>query len=147
LAEAKQILPEDEKVKNFEGTIEIYWRSIQSLYDLLLALCVSPVQIKKYSTFTYEKITIADNTVLQKFRKSAKEIVADNERETEIVEIYSKNDLAPGLYEGGFKLWECSLDLVDYLAEKVPKTNTSRSLLFGKKVLEVRRLLLQYCTI
>jgi protein-histidine N-methyltransferase len=26
------------------------------------------------------------------------------------------SDLIPGVYEGGFRVWECSLDLVDYLA-------------------------------
>jgi len=25
------------------------------------------------------------------------------------------SDLVPGVYEGGLKTWECSLDLVDYL--------------------------------
>ena len=25
------------------------------------------------------------------------------------------SDLIPGIYEGGLKTWECSLDLVDYL--------------------------------
>jgi len=28
-----------------------------------------------------------------------------------------KSDLVPGLYEGGFKLWECSIDLVDHLVD------------------------------
>jgi len=29
-------------------------------------------------------------------------------------------DLQSGVYEGGFKLWECSLDLVDYLKDCLP---------------------------
>lgn len=28
------------------------------------------------------------------------------------------SDLIPGLYEGGFKIWECSLDLIDYLMKR-----------------------------
>lgn len=41
------------------------------------------------------------------------------------------SDLVHGVYEGGLKTWECSLDLVDYIHEKstlVPN---------GKRVLEV----------
>lgn len=27
------------------------------------------------------------------------------------------SDLVSGVYEGGLKIWECSLDLVDYIAQ------------------------------
>lgn len=37
-------------------------------------------------------------------------------------------DIIPGLYEGGFKLWECTLDLLRFL-ESQPH------LLLGKRVL------------
>ncbi len=39
-------------------------------------------------------------------------------------------DLIPGVYEGGFKVWECAFDLLDYLAK-------SGMDLSGKKVLEL----------
>ena len=40
------------------------------------------------------------------------------------------SDLVPGVYEGGLKLWECSIDLVNFMAlEKMS--------LCGKKVLEI----------
>jgi len=29
----------------------------------------------------------------------------------------SDNDIKPYVYEGGFKTWECSVDLANYLAE------------------------------
>ena len=42
----------------------------------------------------------------------------------------SNSDLVPCIYEGGLKIWECSLDLVNYLAEE-------RVDFRGKKVLEL----------
>ncbi|KAF5318610.1 hypothetical protein D9619_010777 [Psilocybe cf. subviscida] len=40
------------------------------------------------------------------------------------------SDLVPGVYEGGLKTWECSLDVVDYL-------NSNPSSFVGKKVVEI----------
>ncbi|KAF5368666.1 hypothetical protein D9757_010230 [Collybiopsis confluens] len=42
------------------------------------------------------------------------------------------SDLVPGVYEGGFKTWECSLDLVDYLHR-----NLTEASLKGKRSLEL----------
>ncbi|KAF9073097.1 hypothetical protein BDP27DRAFT_1319385 [Rhodocollybia butyracea] len=42
------------------------------------------------------------------------------------------SDLVPGVYEGGLKTWECSLDLVDYL-----DSNLEEKDLRGKRVLEL----------
>lgn len=33
-----------------------------------------------------------------------------------LAKVVGGTDLAPNVYEGGFKLWECSIDLCDYLA-------------------------------
>lgn len=44
----------------------------------------------------------------------------------------SPSDLVPGVYEGGFKTWECSLDLVDYL-----EGNGKSACLVGKRILEL----------
>ena len=41
------------------------------------------------------------------------------------------SDLVPGVYEGGLKTWECSLDLVNYLE------GAKRGDVRGKRVLEV----------
>jgi len=46
------------------------------------------------------------------------------------------SDLVPGVYEGGLKTWECSLDLVDYL-DQIRETEMFRGIR-GKRVLEVR---------
>ena len=34
--------------------------------------------------------------------------------------VVSRTDLLPGVYEGGFKVWECSIDLVRYLEANKP---------------------------
>ncbi|KAL1700263.1 hypothetical protein EV121DRAFT_283512 [Schizophyllum commune] len=52
------------------------------------------------------------------------------------------SDLVPGLYEGGLKTWECSLDLVDYLdglqaGEGTSSDATASSMWVGKRVLEI----------
>jgi protein-histidine N-methyltransferase len=44
------------------------------------------------------------------------------------------SDLVPGVYEGGLKTWECSLDLVNYLDEI---KDTEQRKLEGKRILEV----------
>ncbi|KAJ7782382.1 hypothetical protein DFH07DRAFT_900850 [Mycena maculata] len=46
----------------------------------------------------------------------------------------SPSDLVPGVYEGGLKTWECSLDLVDYL-EGLEDLNPAY--FSGKRILEV----------
>ncbi|KYQ88745.1 hypothetical protein DLAC_10775 [Tieghemostelium lacteum] len=50
--------------------------------------------------------------------------------ETEQMINIQKTDLIPGVYEGGFKLWECSIDIINYLIDN----NTN---LTGKNVLEI----------
>ena len=46
------------------------------------------------------------------------------------------SDLVPGVYEGGLKTWECSIDLVNYLDGVA---GSSEGAYFaGKRVLEVR---------
>lgn len=37
----------------------------------------------------------------------------------QIPETHNNLDLIPGTYEGGFKLWECTLDLLEYLSQNV----------------------------
>jgi protein-histidine N-methyltransferase len=46
------------------------------------------------------------------------------------------SDLVPGVYEGGLKTWECSLDLVDYL-DSLKDTPNFRGF-SGRSILEVR---------
>jgi protein-histidine N-methyltransferase len=49
--------------------------------------------------------------------------------------IDTTSDLIPGVYEGGLKTWECSIDLACYLDEI---TRTESMDIRGKRILEVR---------
>ena len=57
--------------------------------------------------------------------------VSNNEALPETLKGEQNNsDLVSGVYEGGLKVWECSLDLVDYITLNKEKFE-------GKKVLEI----------
>lgn len=43
------------------------------------------------------------------------------------------SDLLPGIYEGGLKTWECSVDLASYLSD----TSRRHGSIQGKRVVEV----------
>jgi predicted nicotinamide N-methyase len=43
---------------------------------------------------------------------------------------FENSDIIPGLYEGGYKVWECCIDLSEYLAQ-------SHDCLAGKRVIEL----------
>lgn len=47
----------------------------------------------------------------------------------------SATDLVPGVYEGGLKTWECSLDLAAVLAQRI--AGSSEEFLQNKKVIEL----------
>ncbi|KAG8930542.1 hypothetical protein FRC02_004057 [Tulasnella sp. 418] len=58
----------------------------------------------------------------------------DEENETQAKQfIDAPSDLVPGIYEGGLKTWECSLDLVSYMSSGA----MSEYYLPGKRVLEL----------
>lgn len=42
-------------------------------------------------------------------------IVSETAHDHELRDILVDSDLEPGVYEGGFKVWECAIDLVHYL--------------------------------
>lgn len=63
--------------------------------------------------------------------------IEDNLKEKEehqsldiLTAVKNSSDLIPSIYEGGMKIWECSLDLVDYLIERGIEFE-------GKRVLEI----------
>ncbi len=62
---------------------------------------------------------------------------ADGPDKAELSFVDNPSDLAPGLYEGGLKTWECSLDLVDVLEAKV-KSERGSGWVRGKRIFEVR---------
>jgi hypothetical protein len=73
-----------------------------------------------------EDVVFGKSHVLKKHRKTQ---AIGNEQ---IDDIVKKSDLQPAVYEGGFKLWECAIDLLNYFVER------SNPIQFeGKRVLEV----------
>jgi len=48
----------------------------------------------------------------------------------------SNNDIKPYVYEGGFKTWECSVDLANYLAEMIAAEEET-TLTSGLDIVEV----------
>lgn len=67
-----------------------------------------------------------------KFQIAQEDDLETNGVTATVFELVEKSDLVKGVYEGGFKTWECSIDLVQYLATKVRDEEIA-----GKKVLEV----------
>lgn len=70
-----------------------------------------------------ESVNLEDGLTLLKGRVSTKEVFG-----------LPNSDLVPGVYEGGLKLWEGSLDLINALQAEVRNGHLSFS---GKRVLEV----------
>jgi len=48
-----------------------------------------------------------------------------------VKEAVERTDVETGVYEGGFKLWECAMDLVEYLVKNPSLSNQSRVLELG----------------
>lgn len=58
-------------------------------------------------------------------------------KEREEFNVDEATDLVKGVYEGGLKTWECSLDLVDYLDTIGCGLTGDEEMVRGKSVLEV----------
>ena len=52
------------------------------------------------------------------------------EQKSKIAEIIKTMDVLKGVYEGGMKVWECAIDLIDYL-------KNNRNLWVGKSVIDI----------
>ncbi|KLO14017.1 hypothetical protein SCHPADRAFT_851690, partial [Schizopora paradoxa] len=57
-------------------------------------------------------------------------------KDAELSFVDNPSDLAPGLYEGGLKTWECSLDLVDVLEGRI-KFERGHGWVRGKRAIEI----------
>lgn len=66
----------------------------------------------------------------------SKDIADGKTRPDALSFVDNPSDLVPGLYEGGLKTWECSLDLVESLFNLSSGSRLSREVI-GKRVLEV----------
>ena len=66
--------------------------------------------LQKSDTMIYDLIPISSDLSLKAVRGEAKSKTP--------TEYYRKTDLVPGVYEGGLKVWECSIDLCRHLVTK-----------------------------
>ena len=48
---------------------------------------------------------------------------------TQEIGLNSPSDLTPGVYEGGFKVWECSRDMIDFIQNDLQLTGTMNNCL------------------
>lgn len=87
------------------------------------------LQIQNVEKPIYKR-TLAD----VRFQIAQQDTLLENETEREVLSMLSlsgNSDLIKGVYEGGFKTWECSIDMVEYLSS-LPEEQIS-----NKKVLEI----------
>ena len=96
--------------------------SIVNTKDLIM---FDTIAIGSSSVSPLKKVNGHNNTMTEK--KSAKEggesLLFDSHIANKIEE--KQTDLIPGEYEGGAKVWECSLDLCQYITEQLEKESLS----------------------
>ncbi|CAG8535124.1 1338_t:CDS:2 [Diversispora eburnea] len=82
-------------------------------------------------TFLYKRL-VTD----VKFQIAQEDVLDETDQNSyssvKIIELTAENDLVQGVYEGGLKTWECSLDLIRYLSSIIKDID-----LVDKKVLEL----------
>lgn len=77
------------------------------------------------------RFQLLNDEVDDKYQSEEKEGEIDEREELAFVD--APSDLVPGVYEGGLKTWECSIDLVSYLSDPKARNGSVR----GKKIIEV----------
>ncbi|KAI8984383.1 hypothetical protein BDF20DRAFT_905323 [Mycotypha africana] len=106
-------------------------------YDILSSPLPSVIQADilhvKNIQIPIFKRTLAD----VKFQMAQQDSLADEDTDTEVkkvadmLNLTDNSDLIKGVYEGGFKTWECSVDMVEFLSS-LPEEQIS-----NKRVLEL----------
>jgi SAM-dependent methyltransferase len=105
LRPAKQHILSQEHISKLQSTI----------------LSQSKIDTISFGEIELKKVTLQDNSF--------------SSIDCEFVNDLKKTDLISGLYEGGFKLWECSIDVIRYLMQQ--QSNSSSGIdLKNKRVLE-----------
>lgn len=74
--------------------------------------CEVRCPVTSIEALKFENLDIAQNTV---FRKLVLKRSPDIATETGTIVTTEETDLIPGVYEGGFKVWECSIDITRIL--------------------------------
>jgi protein-histidine N-methyltransferase len=98
--------------------VNVLQHDLRQLYDTLPdRLCYSTAQIVSPTG----KVLLLPRRELFDIRvQLMSEASADNDNDTTLSQLQS-TDLAPNVYEGGFKTWECSVDLSSLLLDRGPR--------------------------
>ncbi|PAV56212.1 hypothetical protein WR25_01289 [Diploscapter pachys] len=103
--------------QGWEGVnVEQYWKRLKKLGLTALATHRMPLEFRGLRYLSEKEID--ENLAAEKYSESP-----------ELADI-SKSDLTPSVYEGGLKVWECALDLCNYVEQE-------KDALSGKTVLEL----------
>lgn len=116
-----------------------------SYSPLVIHLTSAPSSSENTQNGTSRSVILARRDLfdarLQLIASSTEEQENDEGRVNGLDFIEAPSDLVPGVYEGGLKTWECSMDLVDYLYEGILGGEAGKGLIGsvrGKRILEVR---------
>ncbi|RCI00075.1 hypothetical protein CU097_014580 [Rhizopus azygosporus] len=103
-------------------------------YDILSSPLPPVIQADLLQIQNVEKPIYKRTLADVRFQIAQQDTLLENETEREVLSMLSlsgNSDLIKGVYEGGFKTWECSIDMVEYLSS-LPEEQIS-----NKKVLEI----------
>lgn len=65
------------------------------------------------------------------------QLLAEGSETDEVIDQIEKSDIQSGVYEGGFKTWECSQDLASLLLDRGPRKDIDE-LIRCDQIIEVR---------
>lgn len=98
--------------------VNVLQHDLRQLYETLPdRLCYSTAQIVSP---TGKRILLPRRELFDIRVQLMSEASADNDNDTTLSQLQS-TDLAPNVYEGGFKTWECSVDLSSLLLDRGPR--------------------------
>ncbi|KAF1807595.1 hypothetical protein V8B55DRAFT_1467105 [Mucor lusitanicus] len=88
-------------------------------YDILSSPLPSVIQADMLHIPNLEKPLLKRTLADVKFQMAEQDNLVDDTQEADVVNMLNlsgNTDLIKGVYEGGFKTWECSIDMVQYLS-------------------------------
>ncbi|KAG9527916.1 hypothetical protein KCU93_g4782, partial [Aureobasidium melanogenum] len=98
--------------------VNVLQHDLRQLYETIPdRLCYSTAQIVSP---TGKQILLPRRELFDIRVQLMSEASADNDNDTTLSQLQS-TDLAPNVYEGGFKTWECSVDLSSLLLDRGPR--------------------------
>ncbi|KAI7862728.1 hypothetical protein BDF14DRAFT_1478180 [Spinellus fusiger] len=102
-------------------------------YDILSCVLPNAIQADSLTIPPVEKPLYKRTLADVRFQIAEQDTLADeNETGSEVVSMLNlsgNTDLIKGVYEGGFKTWECSVDLVSFLSQLPEEQRTNKKIL------------------